>query len=452
MRDKMKITLKNNKKVKLNKKCVKQLYFSLNDKSIKDFQKILDLEDKFNYGLLDYNYTDERFGNINSLLSEGVLENIPTGEDTGIYNYKEVDDLEDEPEEEEDEFEKYEIFLQKKENNKDLDNEFKYEDEEDFSPFGFYGYTKENDFGFMPFRKCMLAQSNPLGGSETAVVTTFRGYLEVMYPFGVIRKSEYDSEDELNAVYIPEYFINRYKLKNGDQIMCTCTKLENGKMVLESLLSINEILLAEWNVFRPSYNTMEYKKKHKKVRCHGEYMDIICKEFGLQTGDNVYIYLDKNTNKKEFIGQFINDLISGYDKVVYINPNFNPLRSYVDNLDIIKFCTKCNESFNIQSRIVLLGVNYAKRLVELGYNVAMVIDDINAIALLDKDFNGEMPITKTVLCCSKDTDHGSLSNYLIIPPVSECVVNVDKMFKSIENLELIMDNNELDIYNSCRIQ
>lgn len=296
----------------------------------------------------------------------------------------------------------------------------------------------------------LLAQSSSLDSNETNLIITTKGYLEIHSPYGVIRKSQYDSSDALAIVFIPEKEIYKYQLKNGDQISCTCTKIDGNKYMAHRILAINGKKLDKWECFRPVFNIMPNKELKCKVDLEGNLKDAI-KRFGLFKGDNVFMYMGAKSNKSQVVNEVMYNLAMVFDKIVYINPSCKEFE-YIND-DIVRFCTKFEESAVNQIHTALLGINYSKRLVEQGLNVAVVVNDLNMLAVLDSYVKNDMIISKTILSSNKATSTGSLTLFNIIPYLNEnsTVSNMYELFKSVQTLSLEFDNEYVNLYDSKRI-
>ena len=73
--------------------------------------------------------------------------------------------------------------------------------------------------------------------------------------------------------------------------------------------------------------------------------------------------------------------------------------------------------------------------------------------MLDKDFQGEMPICKTILGSAKVCKEGSITSFTLVSLRADTIntFSVHNLFKSAETLGVVIDNNEVDIFNSYRI-
>lgn len=382
-------------------------------------------EKGFNPGLLDFN--DDNEGNIYSLMEEGVLSDCKTGSDLGIYNYQDDIKCEDL------DFTKY-TSSEFVHSISDIDNEQTY-------------FKIEDDY---LFRNCVLAEGNPLGGDDTKIVVTFKGYLEVTSDeFSIVRG--FDEYGNVKKVYIYNDIIKKYHLRNGDELVGVCNDCD-GRQVLKNLFTINQYSIYQWITDRRWFRDVSVERNIQSMKGKGEYTKAIINKFGLFEGDRVFVYLSTDTVKNQMLVKFMKELSEMFDKVLYISPQSRQWKLFDKDLGITKFCTDINDSFHIQTTITLLGANYARRLVELGKRVAIVVDDIDAIMALDKDFMPEMPISKTVLGATKACKNGSCTSFVIIPTRNNHKqYNLHDVFKSFETLGLVVENNEIDLFNSYRI-
>ena len=363
-------------------------------------------------------------GNIYALLDEGVLNGQKTGADLGIYNYKVAK-------------------IEHNHTNQDILKVSDINKKEDAN----ISFFEDEDFGF---GNCILAEENPLSGKHTQVVSTFKGYLEVTQSeFSIIRRC--DCTADLLVVYISQEDVSKYQLRNGDEIVCTYKTID-GLNILDSIFTINQESRYYWNVDRPWFNELNHSRA-KSLKGVGDYTKSIVSKFKLLEGDSVFLYLNKTTQKNHILLKFVEELSAMFDKVVYINPQYKLSTTLGDEYKVVTFCTQSNESFNTKVTITLLGANYVKRLVEMGKRVAVLIDDIESILALDKNYDTEMPISKTILNSIKVSNRGSGTNFTIISLRNNNLnsYNINDIFRSSETLGIVIENNEIDLFNSYRI-
>lgn len=316
-----------------------------------------------------------------------------------------------------------------------------------------YNLRKLDNLGneFENFNRCTLAQSDPLGWDGSEVVETFKGYLEINNSYGVLVDSEYSNTNRNPLVFITKGFINKYKLRNGDQIICTC-KQYLGNKVLKDIISINGVAYNDWKSFRNNFNDLAVVKS-SELECNGEFVDKVVREFKLMKGDTTFMYVNLDSSVEEVLKLLIKDISATFDTIIYINPNYISHSGKCPDCDnLVKFCTKFNETFTTQANISLLAVHYAKRLVEQGKKVGIIVDDINTIAVLDKDSNGEMPISKNILSCAQNTEAGSINVFAIIPVRPEIISNLkmQDVFRSLETVGWVVRHNSIDVSSSFR--
>lgn len=398
--------------------------FINNQLTHKDLNNITLLSDELeiNYDLFG-NISSVEDGNIYALMAEGVLKNQATGADLGIYDYLKSNNYDDQ--------------------YNSLANDFK------------HGNTlslrnkenQETDFAY-----CLLAEEDSLGGAKTQVIKTFKGYLEIKKgDFSIIRRSDCTLKGCM-VVYIPQAYISKYRLRNGDEIVCTY-KDEGERSELTSILTINQQSYYMWNGNRPWFKDLQTIVKPKKINGKGEYIHAISSKFGLFKSDNIFIYINKNSSKNQILPNITEELSQLFDKVIYINPHYNPSTLLCENNNIIKFCTLFNDKINNQITTTLLAANHAMRLLEMGKNVAIVIDDIDSLLELDDCFDNEMPICKTILLAVKSTNAGSGTSFVLVSLRNQSIENIrnQQKLKNIETLGILVDGNQIDLFNSYRI-
>ncbi len=404
------------------------LNFEFTDDDLKSIM-LLDADDTISEQFFEPIENDEPH-NIYELLAEGVLENRPTGSDLGIYDYKPVDNNISSGHKKH--------ITSKIENISDLDCNIISED-----------FYDEEDFDF---KYCMLAQEDPLGSEDTQIIRTFKGYLEIVRPISVLRRYS-DDKQTVSKVFISEDYIDRFHLRTGDEIVCTYFQ-NKGQYAIKSIIEINGVPYYNWYLDRPLYQDIEEIYDMENIAGAGEYTDVISNKFDLSKGDNVFMYINKNTRKANMLTKFAEELSGMFDKVIYINPQCKHYKLSTNKRNIIKFCASASTKRKFQLLTTLTGISYARRLVELGKNVAVVVDDINSIALLDQEIGDgkELAVSKSVLTSTKCSKSGSCTMFTLIPLLSDAVnsFRIHDIFRSLESIGVVIDNNEIDLFNSYR--
>lgn len=392
----------------------------LTDRDIDIIKKI----DTHNYkNLVDViEYVDE--GDLYSLMVEGSINGHATGADTGIYNYQPVE-------------------INKGINvdlTKFIGEQFINSIDDDYT----ISYRDQKEL----FTNCILAEPNTTEVEYSQIIKTFKGYLQVTgEKFSFIRSN--DCSSDISIVYVPQEYVQRYQLRNGDELVCTC-KENQGFMILTSLFAINKISHIDWNCGRPWFNELK-RGKGTNLKSNGEFIQIVANKFNLYKGDNMFLYLSKTCQKEKVLTELINELEGVFDYIIYLNPKYSPVLCIDDCYKIIKFCTPINAEPKHKQNMILLGANYAKRLVELGSNVAVVVDDADMIMELEDE--ADLPISKTVYSCAINSDIGYSNSFTAVSLKNSSLetIKLNKILKSAETIGIVFDNNEIDTFNSYRI-
>lgn len=392
--------------------------------NIDDIEKVINELQYINYNLVDQRYK-ESLEDFTSLLGDGaeyefveekpVVSNILTYED---------------------------IIKNAKISKISTENKFNQASEDFSNSLNEYGFEDEHN-GLL-----LLAQSTNLENEDTNFIVTFKGYLEIHSPYGVVRKGCFDSENPLSLAFIHESEIEKYHLKNGDQLLCACKKVANDKHIVSDILAVNGCKICNWNKNRGVFKNLAEKKNKNLVRISGMLSDAV-KRFGIYRGDNIFINLSSNSPKHSITSEIIYNCAMAFDRVVHIKPICNDFE--IINDDIARFYTKFEESVVHQIHTALLGINYAKRLVEQGLSVAVIVDDLNSLIVLD-NYAKDMIISKTILSSNKNTDNGSLTLFNIIPNIKDTsATNIYEVVKTMQTLSLKLDGKFINLVDSKRV-
>ncbi|MFQ6723832.1 MAG: hypothetical protein ACLRFE_00675 [Clostridia bacterium] len=366
---------------------------------------------------------NEVVGDILSLFDEGVIDGVKTGVDLSIYN----------------------IYTTKL---ADKNNYSKYFDKGFIKTLDYADNSSKYYDDINDFSDCLLAEADPLN-SVTKIVTTFRGYLSITNDeFSIIKKCDCDSG--IDVVYIPQYYIQKYMLRQGDELVCTCNE-SNGKMIINMLLTINKISCSKWNIDRPWFNNQPLSNKSNYFKPAGIYTKQIDTKFKLIEADEAFIYLN-NTNKPKMLNDLVQEFNQMFDNVIYINPNYKHANAFY-NVNVIKFCALFNKSLEAKITITMLGIQHARRLMELGKKVAIIIDDIQSVIALDNEYSTELPMCKTLFNTNWVSNGSSITGFIIVPENSRHfnINDLPGIVKNAESLGIVVDNNEIDLFNSYRV-
>lgn len=381
-----------------------------------------------------------------SLFTEGALSGEKTGKDTGIYAYKPVveEPVKEKPAART--FFSYEDIL----NDPIIEatSDIVYGEIDDSSTTESIiapGFSSGTEPAFM---ECMLAQYDPLGGPQTQVVRTFRGYLEVLRPMGILRANNC-FEPDVGKVYVPEFYIDKYKLRNGDEIACVYTE-QCGKFVLQSLLTINGVTYSNWDPERAWFDEISCEPKPISVKGSDTNKCIaIIRKLQLCRGDNVFVHFRDYARELKWTQEFIKLASELFDRVVVINPKVINDFELVNADNVVNFSAEVSDPTHNQIMACVMGANYVKRLVEMGKSVAVFVDHLHYLSSLDSGFNGENPVTKTVFSCIKANRKGGSIMFAMFP-----FSNVQKtynFFNSFETVSLMVDKGEADLFSSKRL-
>ena len=409
--------------------------FSITDKnenselSINDLKGITLLDDDFelNADLFDVENCED-VGNIYSLMDEGVLKDQPTGADLGIYNYNTGNAVD---------YSKY------------IGNDFKIPIEECDRGNIVFPKFLDDEITDCDFGDCILAQDDDVLWQGSTPIRTFKGYLEVSLDDKSIVRLVDTTGFNGKVVYIPRLYISKYLLRNGDEIVGVFNKVD-GDMVATTLFTINQIPCSKWTGIRPWFKQLGHSAVKQNVNIKSLYS--IANRFGIFKGDNVFLYLKQDTAKSAVLPQLISDFSLSFDQIIYINPNYKST-FLGEAQNIVKFCVGFNASHKFKISAVLLGANYARRMIEMGKNVAILIDDVDGVAELDISNVEEMPVGKTIWNTSISASVGGGTIFTIVSDkggIDRCEL-VPRVVKNVETLGVFVEGGQASPRNSYRV-
>ena len=283
-------------------------------------------------------------------------------------------------------------------------------------------------------------------GAETFI---YRGYLEVLYNgSGLLRNKITSSTLENECCYVSISILRSHNIKEGDEIICNAYSIDGNKpAICDEIISVNKIPYKE-------LGDREEFENLTVVPC--EEIDVVepLNQIGLKYGDTIFAYNNSLDDFTNFVVKFANDNKKVFDNMIYLSSS-----NREDKYDILKgfpdevFISDYQESFANQQRISFMAINRAKRLVELGKNVCLYIQDILELVSLDNRNNtGELPISKSIIGSAKNFKNGSLTIVCGFRPVLFPFMKqkIYTTFPILETCGLQITSKGVDILNSYR--
>lgn len=279
----------------------------------------------------------------------------------------------------------------------------------------------------------------------------YKGYFELLETSeGLLRKKINSSELENERCFVRFSTINRYNIKEGDEIVCYAYFIsEDRPLLCDEVISINNVAVLDMNS-RLDFEELPVCNHTKKVK-------ISDKDFNgieLNYGDTIFCHIDNLDDFINFSVKFANTNKLLYDKFIFVSPasrveRYDLLKSFPDELYISSFLSNLSN----QKRTAFMALNRAKRLAEMGKNVCLFISDILEIVTFDSNNPyGELQISKDILSCAKNLENGSLTIMCGFKNSGLSLLQhkIDTTFALLETCGLKITNKGIDLNNSYR--
>lgn len=280
----------------------------------------------------------------------------------------------------------------------------------------------------MPARYFALAQNTPK--FTVGDVTNITGYVEYLPNHtAVIRPHDLTSNE---CIILPVDMADKYKLRAGDIVSCDFDPATmDTPAVCKEVLSVNNCPILEYSPIRPDYFDIRHIRPSENVI----FKDDRFASLDIKHGQTIYVYgIDNNDSTISLI-----NLISAVNKSrkLYINPAIvEKNKGYLDELyGVEKFISPIVADRDATRRILTLAINRARRIIESGERVVVVIDDVQTIASMDED----LYITKNLLSLTKCADSGSVTVIALMPNDGE----INTMFGKLCDAKYTIDNDNL---------
>ena len=234
----------------------------------------------------------------------------------------------------------------------------------------------------------------------------------------------------LNFKYlVPRELILQFKLKTGDRLVVEVDPDENRKIV-QSIFNINGCPVANFSNDRKEYSNIPHSLEVERINFSEDIHNL-----EINKGENVYVY---GTNNKENTNIALKVLNSALvQNRIYLNISMTEkTRSVLTYGKSEMFVADINEDIMDIQRVVTLAIERAKRILECGEDVLIVVDDMLSVLGAEKE---KINLLRNLSSISKyAANNGSITLFAIMPDNSLNQVEklADRRYK-IENNILI---------------
>ena len=267
-----------------------------------------------------------------------------------------------------------------------------------------------------PRRYSLAHNVEPIQAGE---IRAFTGYVEILRNNTVIAHSlGFNAHD---AVVIPIDRAEELDLRAGDLVE---GELEpstiNTPAVLSDIFTINSCPIRRYSSNRVDYFDVEYQDPSENL----EYKDNDYSHLDIRRGENVYINGENSMGNSAALVKLINSVKNMHK--IYINPAITDRGKGILNQlgRVERFVASIVGDTEFTKRVINLGVNRARRILERGDNVVVVVDDIKSIAGIDDE---NMTLIKNLLSLSKMGDNNGSITVLTMMSDDRLDVKFDKL-------------------------
>ncbi len=207
--------------------------------------------------------------------------------------------------------------------------------------------------------------------------------------------------------FISSEVIGNAFLKMGDRVVAEVSLDESVKIV-KKIFSINDCPLIKMSQKRIDYYSIEHNLPNRNLNFDKDSY----KNLGLKFGENIYVYGSNNNDNTTSIINLMNSC--EIENKLYINISVaDKNKILLSNIGFCeKFVSNITDDVEMSRRTVFLATERAKRILEIGEDVLLVVDDISSIFGIDKD---GLNLVKNLVSITKEANKGSITILAVMP-------------------------------------
>lgn len=222
---------------------------------------------------------------------------------------------------------------------------------------------------------------------------SFTGYIEILKNNTVVAHNLGFNSPEI--VIVPLDRAEELDLRAGDMIEGEVEPTTiNTSAVLIDIFTINGCPIKRYSADRVDYFDIAHTDATKRV----EYKDEQYGKLDIRMGENVFVSGDNSIINSTALAKLITSVQNMHR--IYINPAItDKSKSILNHLTRVeRFTASIVGDTEFAKRVISLGVNRARRILERGDNVVVVVDDIKSVAGIDDE---NLSLVKNLLSLSK---------------------------------------------------
>ena len=217
--------------------------------------------------------------------------------------------------------------------------------------------------------------------------------------------------------FVPQKVMADLELRMGDRIVAEVCNDESQKIV-KRIFSINDCPIQHLEK-RREYSLIEHCLPERQLN----FKNVNYQNLNLKIGENVYIYGENNNANTLLAVDILNQC--EIENKIYINISLaEKNKMFLKDLkNCENFIAYLTDEIYVVRRIVFLAIERAKRILEIGENVMIVVDDMMSISGIDKD---NLNLVKKLVSTTKEgKDLGSITLVAVMP--NHNLVQIEKL-------------------------
>lgn len=238
---------------------------------------------------------------------------------------------------------------------------------------------------------------------------------------------------KIESFFVAKELLQGVDVKFGDRAVAEIA-VENNQQVIKKIFSINNCVISQFSNPRAEFSELNHSENVKLL----EFEKTEYSNLKINQAENVYIYGEDN-KLNTLIALDMLKSCKAKNKL-YINVSMveknKSILSKMDNIE--KFVSNVEENSDIVRNMIMLAVERAKRILEMGEDVVILVDDMLSLSGIDKE---NLNLIKKICSISKFVKNkGSITLLAVMP--NDKLILIEKLADS--RLKIV--NNTIEKY------
>ncbi len=263
--------------------------------------------------------------------------------------------------------------------------------------------------------------------SQDEDMVTIAGWIELVNNNSAILWVNKNFKNEY--YFVPQKVVGFIDLRMGDRVVAEMS-VDDTQKVVKRIFSVNDCPVQHLTR-RNKFEEIEHCNVSKPLNFDSDEYKLL----NLMHGENVYIYgSDNNNNTKKVIDILTHCQVQNK---IYVNVSLaEKNKIFLTNLQNTEnFISNITDDVDLVRRVVSLAIERTKRILEIGEDVLIVVDDLTSISGIDKD---NLNLVKKLVSIAKTAkEKGSISLLAVMP--NDGLIQVEKL----ADKRLIIENEQI---------